>query len=140
MTGLLLSLALPVLAQTHGATWESRPGMLRLGGLVLFFGGRGPLSYQLPAAGSAPEGAIPAGTVSGSSCQHGLSVPIALTPRSARLSAGRGYGGYEKALSDLMSRRPDLRGIYDAKVDDHHVSILGIYRRLCTEITARGFK
>ena len=140
MTTLLLALALPVLAQTDGSTWESKPGMLRLSGMVLFFGGQGPLSYQLPAAGSAPQGAVPAGEVFGSACQHGLSVPLSLAPRSTRLSGGAGKGGYEKALADIRSRHPDLRGIYDAKVDDHRVSILGVYQRLCTEITARGFK
>ena len=140
MIRLLLALAMGAMAQTDGSTWESKPGMLRLGGLVLFFGGQGPLSYQLPAAGSAPEGRVPTGEVTGTSCQYGLSVPIALAPRSTRLSAGRGLGGYEKALADIKSKHPELRGIYDAKVDDRHFSILGIYRKMCTEITARGFK
>lgn len=136
----LLAMALPALAQTHGSSWESKPGMLRLSGLILFFGGQGPMSYQLPAAGSAPEGATLLGEVTGAACQHGLSVPLSLGLRATRVGAGRGLGGYEKALADLKSRHPEVKGIYDAKVDDRTFSLLGIYRKLCTEVTARGYR
>lgn len=137
---LLPALVLPALAQTHGSSWESKPGMLRLSGLILFFGGQGPMSYQLPVSGSAPDGTTPVGEVTGSACQHGLSVPLGLGLRATRVGAGLGLGGYERALADLLSRSPDVKGIYDAKVDDRIFSILGIYRKLCTEITARGYR
>lgn len=140
MIALWLALALQASAQTDGATWEANPGMLRLGGMVLFFGGEGPLSYQLPAAGSAPAGAKPVGEVFGSSCQYGLSVPLALAPRATRLAAGRGLGGYEKAIADIHSKHPGLKGVYDVKVDTRHLSVLGIYRKQCVEVTARGYQ
>jgi hypothetical protein len=42
-------------------------------------------------------------------------------------------------MKDIQSRSSELDGIFDVKVDVHKFSILGIYRRECTEITARGF-
>ena len=140
MIALLFALALPAFAQTELSSWEASPGMLRQSGLVIFFGTQGPLSYASLTPAGLPKGAVPIGEVKGESCQHGLSIPRGLGLRSTRLSAARGAGGFERALVDIRSRNRELRGVYDAKIDDHVVSILGIYRRLCTEITARGFK
>ena len=34
----------------------------------------------------------------------------------------------------------EIRGIYDVKVDLQQISILGVYRRVCTEVSALGFQ
>lgn len=140
MKHLLLALATAAFAQVERPPWEAKPGMLRQSGLVILFATQGPLSYSPPTPAGLPKDAVPAGQVRGESCQHGLSVPLGLGLRATRLSAARGRGGFEKALADIRSRHPDLRGVYDAKVDDHIVSVLTVYNRLCTEITAKGFK
>lgn len=134
----LLGLAASAAAQEH-SSWDANPGMLRTGGLVLFFGGQGPMSYA-STPGGLPEGATPAGEVRGRACQHGLSVPLGIGLRAQRLSAGGGRGGYDRALADIKTRRPELKGVYDVRVDDHRTVVLTIYQRLCTEITARGFQ
>ena len=54
--------------------------------------------------------------------------------------AVRGRAGYGKALEDIRRRNPGLRGIWDVKLDDHTLSVLGFFRRVCTEVTARGFR
>lgn len=135
----LLGLAAFAAAQEHNS-WDANPGMLRTGGLVLFFGGQGPLSYASATPGGLPKGATAAGEVRGRACQHGLSVPLGLGLRAQRVSAGGGTGGYDRALADIRSRHPELKGVYDVKVDDHRTVVLTIYQRLCTEITARGFQ
>ncbi|MBI4423275.1 MAG: hypothetical protein HY554_06090 [Elusimicrobia bacterium] len=133
-------LAAPAAAQPETAAYEARPGILRQRGFVLFFGGQGPLSYGAPVPGRLPPDASDAGEVRGRSCQHGVSVPLGLGLRSARLSGGGGRGGFDRALADLHRRHPGLRGVYDAKIDDHVLGVLGVYQRLCTEVAARGFR
>jgi hypothetical protein len=39
-----------------------------------------------------------------------------------------------------MKEKPEIRGIYDVKMDYHRISILGVYRRQCLLISARAFK
>ena len=139
---ILLALLLGVLpagAQLESSSYEARPGLLRLSGLAVFFGVQGTLSYAAT-PGGLPRGAQPLGEVRGQACQQGLSVPLGLGLRAQRLRVGAGKGGYERALDDIRGRRPELRGVYDVKVDDHIVSVLGVFQRLCTEITARGFR
>ncbi|MCX5787915.1 MAG: hypothetical protein NTX64_05315 [Elusimicrobia bacterium] len=135
----LILLALSAAAQ-ETASWEAHPGLLQLSGLVVFFGGQGSLSYASPTPASLPPGAVDAGEVRGQACQQGVSIPIGLGINATRVAAGAGKGGYERALADIRAKHPALKGIYDVKVDDHHVAILTIFRRLCTEVTARGFQ
>ncbi len=134
---LALAAAAPARAQEEGAGAEV-PGIIPVGGLLVFANVRAPLSLvTMPAK---PKGAVDLGEVSARRCQYGLSVPIAATLSPTTLSGAGGDGGYEKAVGDLKRRRPDLAGIYDVRVDSHLLSILGIYRRFCVEISARGYR
>lgn len=133
----LLLAALPACAQEGS---EARPALVPAGGLLLFYNSQGPLSFVTMTLRDLPPGAVLAGEVKSRGCQHGLSIPIAANIRATSLSGAAGDGGYFKALRALKKERPELAGIYDVKVDLHLVSILGIYRRLCTEILARGFR
>lgn len=128
------------LAQPESSSYDANPGMLRSSGFAVFFGIQGPLSYESPSPAKLPADAKPAGEVRGRSCQHGLSIPLGLGLRATRISGGAGKGGFDRAVADILRQHPDLRGLYDAKVDDHVLGILGVYQRLCTEITAWGFK
>lgn len=123
----------------EGHSYEASPGLLRMGGLLLFYNVRAPLSFVAMTPGGLPEGSALVGEVSGRSCQHGLAVPITASLRPTTLSGVGGDGGYEKALAALRKAHPGLAGIYDVKVDLHTISVLGFYRRVCTEILARGF-
>lgn len=67
-------------------------------------------------------------------------LPLGLGLRAQRVGAAGGKGGYDRAVADIRSRHPELKGIYDVKVDDHRVVVLTVYQRLCTEITAWGFR
>lgn len=124
----------------EGHSYEANPGLLRMGGLLLFYNIRAPLSFVTMTPGGLPEGSALAGEVSGRSCQHGLAIPVTASLRPTTLSGAGGDGGYEKALAALRKAHPGLAGIYDVKVDLHTISVLGFYRRVCTEILARGFK
>lgn len=122
--------------------FTARWGLISAGGILIFYDSVGPMSYVTMSPKDIPPGALLIGEVRGKSCQHGLSIPMGspLSGSTRSLSAARGRGGFSRALEDLRKRSPGLRGIYDVKVDDHSTVILGVYRRLCTEITARGFK
>ena len=140
MSRILLLLALwagPAAAQEDSS--QAMPSILRMGGLSLFNDTQGPLSFVSMTPREVPAGARLLGEVTGRSCQHGLAIPLAASLRATTLSGTLGKGGYDKALADLKSRRPDVDGVYDVKVDLHLRSILGFYKRLCTEVTARGF-
>jgi len=130
--------ASPALAQPE--TYEANPGLLSIGGFVVFFASEGPLSYATLSGKDLPADAVPIGTVKGRGCQYGLSTPIVGWTATPRLSGAAGAGGYEEALQAIRERHPDLRGIYDVRVDDHVLSVLTIFHRQCTEVTARGFK
>ena len=130
-------------AGADGASYEAAPGFIAIGGYVVFFNSKGPLSFNTLTPGEIPRDALDLGEVRCQSCQQGLSIPIAapsLSSKGTSISAARGDGGYRKAILNLQKEKPELRGIYDVKIDFHRISILGIYRRLCTEVTARGFK
>ena len=136
----LCALAAPgALAQD---TYEADPGMIYPGGvLIIFSSSQGPLSYEMPSRRELPAGAQDAGEVSGKSCQYGLSSPLGSPlARAPSVSGAEGNGGFDKTLRGIKEQHPDLRGIYDAKVDLHTTSILGIFCRLCTEINARSFR
>jgi hypothetical protein len=57
-----------------------------------------------------------------------------------RVSGGGGVGGFERAVRDILERHPGLRGIYDVMIDVHTLNVLTFFRRLCTEVTALGFR
>ncbi len=110
---------------------------------MLFTNSRAPLSFETLSADKLPANATDAGTIYCQSCQHGLSIPVTPpsgTSRGSNISGLGGNGGFEKAFANLKKERPEIRGIYDVKIDYHRVSILGIYRRQCLEVTARAFK
>lgn len=128
----------PAAAQEGEA--EARPGLIPVSGLMLFYNSSGPLSFVSMTRRELPRGAAPLGEVRARSCQYGLSIPLSLNPNSTSVSGAAGDGGFKKALAGLQKERPELAGIYDVKVDNHLISVLGIFRRLCTEVTALGFK
>ena len=126
-------------ALAQSESWEANSGLIPVGGFVVFFNAGGPLSYATLTPRDLPPDAMPIGVVTGRGCQYGLSTPL-MGLSTPRLSAATGEGGYAKALEDIRVRHPDLRGIYDVKVDDHLVSVLTVFQRQCTEVTAKGFK
>ena len=125
-------------AQEEGTT--ARPGLIQPGGMMVFYSSEGPLSFETLTPGELPPGAKDAGEVQGRSCQHGLSIPVTASSRPTTISGATGNGGYRNTLAAILKSRPDLAGIYDVKVDVQTISILGFYRRFCTEILARGFR
>lgn len=130
-----LLLAGPVFGREQ---YRASPSLIPLSGIILFYNSQGPLSLVSMTRSELPPDAVPTGEVRGRSCQHGLVIPISGNLRSASVSGAAGDGSYRKAVREIRRRRPELIGIYDVKVDLHIVSILGIYRRWCTEISARG--
>lgn len=140
MTWALLAalLAVPAPAQEDGTS--ARPALMRPGGMTVFNISEGPLSFATPTPGDLPPGARDAGEVRGRTCQHGLSIPVTASFRPTTVSGAAGDGGYKKTLAAILKDRPDLAGVYDVKIDMHNLSILGFYRRLCTEVSARGFR
>ena len=125
-------------AQEGGTS--ARPVLVQPGGLLVFYSSEGPLSFTALTPGELPPQAHDAGEVKGRTCQHGLSIPITASLRSTTVSGAAGNGGYRKTLAAILKERPELAGVYDVKVDVQTLSILGFYRRTCTELTARGFR
>ena len=127
-------------ACVRGPAYEASSGLIFVGTFMVFYDSQGPLSYQTMTPQEVPEDAVLVGEVEGESCQHGLSIPIffSLTERIS-VSGAKGDGGYKKALRDIRQKHPDLAGLYDVKVDFRRMSILTIYRKLCTIVVARGF-
>lgn len=136
---LLLLLAGPA-AGRESDEFEGRPSILFPGGLILYQDTSGPLSFGALTPKDRPSGSALLGPVSARSCQHGLALPVTASLRPTTISGARGEGSYRKALTRLAAKYPDLGGILDVKVDMHAVSILGFYRRLCTEVNALGFR
>lgn len=133
-----------LLATSAGARGENdedtaTPGLIPSGGLMLYYNSRGPLSFVTMTPKDVPKGARQLGLVSGSSCQHGLSVPITADVRGTSISGVQGDGGFQKAVAHILKQKPETSGIYDVRVDQRVFSILGIYRKLCTLVTARAF-
>ncbi|GJL63487.1 MAG: hypothetical protein NPIRA04_21410 [Nitrospirales bacterium] len=119
--------------------YEARPGLIFVGGFVLYYDSEAPLSYQALTSHERPDDAMIVGEVMGDSCQHGLSIPIifSATDRTS-VSGANGDGSYKKALLNIREKHPDLVGLYDVKVDVHKWSIL-TYSRECTVVVAQGF-
>lgn len=127
--------------RAQSPTYEAQLGLIYVGGFILFYDSQGPLSYQTFTPRESPEDAILLGEVTGRSCQHGLSIPIFFSGTDRfSVSGAKGDGGFRKALRDLYQKHPQVEGVHDVKVDIHQLSILGIYKRECTEVVARGFR
>ena len=105
----------------------------------MFYKTVGPLSFVTMTPKDRPKGAREFGTVRGNSCQHGLSVPISADVRGTSISGAYGDGSFGKALAQIKKEKPEVLGIYDVRTDMKVFSILGIYKKLCTEVTARAF-
>ncbi len=131
----ILLLAAPASARDPN---RARPALIPVSGFVLYYDSSGPLSIRSMTRKEVPKNWIDHGPVSARACQYGLSVPISASLRPATISGASGRGGYERVLKNLRRERPEIVGLYDVKVDLHITSVLGIFRRLCTEIHARG--
>lgn len=136
---LLLGLATSAFARGEGEEDDAVPGLIPAGGIMLFYKSQGPLSFVTMTPKDRPAGARELGTVKGVSCQHGLSVPIAAQFRATSVTGGYGDGSFRKALEQIKKATPEVAGLYDVRSDLRVFSLLGIYRKLCTEVTARAF-
>lgn len=137
---LAAALAAPAFAIGEGDEEDALPDMAPAGGLLLFYDSTGPMSFVTMTPHDVPKGAAQLGEVKGVGCQRGLSVPIAASLNATSVSGVYGNGGYAKALAQIKKDHPGLSGIYDVKTDLEYFSVLwGLYRSLCTEVTARGF-
>jgi hypothetical protein len=136
---LLLALATSAGASGENDGENANPGLIPSGGLMLFYDSRGPLSFVSMTPRDVPKDARQLGTVSGSSCQHGLSVPVTGNVRGTSVSGAYGDGSFLKAVAHIKKQVPETTGIYDVRVDQRVFSVLGIYRKLCTLVTARAF-
>jgi hypothetical protein len=134
---LALAIAGPAGAQEEDG---AEPGLLVPGGYVVFLNATGPLSYATMTPRDVPPGAVRIGRVTGRACQVGVAVPVTGSASAARISGGGGVGGFERAVQDIRERHPGLRGIYDVMVDVHSLNVLTVFRRLCVEVTALGFR
>lgn len=130
-------LALPAAAQDEG---RASPALVPAGGLLIFYDSQGPMTFVAATRRELPAGVSDAGEVEAQACQHGLSVPLSLSWRATSVSGALGRGGFEKALERVKAARPELRGVYDVRVDLRVTSVLGVWRRLCVELAARGFR
>jgi hypothetical protein len=139
LTCLVVALVAPQ-AATGQSGYEASSGVIRPGGFVLFLRASGPLSYATLTPGDLPRDALWLGPVSGRGCQFAIATPMINIAGIPRLSAGAGGGGFDKALQHIREQYPDLKGIYDVKIDVHMVGVLTVFQRLCTEITAQGFR
>ncbi|MDE2143629.1 MAG: hypothetical protein KGJ84_14570 [Elusimicrobia bacterium] len=132
-------LAAPCRANGEGDEDDAVPGMQPTSGLVLFYRSAGPMSFVAMTPKDVPEGARKIREVRGRACQRGLAVPIAANFNATNISAYLGDGSYGKALAQIKREHPDVNGIYDVRTDVEVFSVLGIYRSLCTIVTARAF-
>lgn len=106
---------------------------------MLFYDSTGPLSFVTMTPRDKPASAPELGLVKGVSCQHGLAIPITANVRGTNITGAYGNGSFVKALEAIKKEKPDVVGIYDVRTDLRVFSVLGIYRKLCTEVTARAF-
>jgi hypothetical protein len=128
-------------AHADSSSYEAQFGLITVGGFIVFYNSQGPLSYNTLTLKDLPADAILLGEVRGTSCQHGVSIPIFMDfTHRATVSGAQGNGSYKKAVEDIQQDHPQLDGIFDVKIDIHNFSILGIYKRECTEISALGFR
>ena len=139
LAAILLALAPYVRARGENDEDTAVPGLITVGNLVLFYDSTGPLSFVAMTPKDKPAGAPELGTVKGVSCQHGLSIPLSLDIRGTSISGAYGNGSFAKAVAQIRKEKPEAIGIYDVRTDMRVFRILGIYRKLCTEVTARAF-
>ncbi|MFI5347752.1 MAG: hypothetical protein ACHQ51_15370 [Elusimicrobiota bacterium] len=132
-------IAAPCFAIGEGDEDDAVPGMQSPGGLVLFYESAGPMSFAAMTPKDVPENARKIREVRGRACQRGLSVPIAANFNATNISAYRGDGSYAKALLQIKKDHPEVLGVYDVRSDVELFSVLGIYRSVCTIVTARAF-
>ena len=138
---IFITVMLSANAGAQNLQYEANPGLIFVGFLIVFYDSEGPLSFQTMTPKDVPDDAVLLGKVFGESCQHGLTIPIFFSfPSRVSVSAAKGNGSYKKAILDIKQKHPDLDGLYDVMVDIHRRSILTIYSRSCTIVTARGFK
>jgi len=137
---LVLLLAAP-LVRAAGENDEDTavPGLIPAGSFMLFYDSSGPLSFVAMTPKDKPIGAPELGTVRGVSCQHSLAIPISADVRGTSITGALGNGSFVKAINEIKKAKPEVAGIYDVRTDQRILSILGIYRKLCTEVTARAF-
>jgi hypothetical protein len=109
------------------------------GYLVVFYDATGTLSYVTPSLKDLPPGVVQAGRVQGRACQYGLSIPTSLAFRAATVSAVKGNGSYQEVLAAIHVDHPEMAGFFDVIVDKHTRQVLGFFKRVCTEVTARGY-
>lgn len=140
VAGLLVLLAAPAGAAGENEDSSAVPTMTSRGSLHLFYQSVGPMSFVAMTPKDVPADARLLGEVKSVSCQRGVSIPLAANIRATSVSNSYGDGGYRKALELMKKQHPELEGIYDVKVDLGIFSVLGgLYRSLCTYVTARGF-
>ena len=118
---------------------NARPTLLPPGGLLLFYGGRGPMSYTMPTPRDVPKNARLLGELSYEDCQQGIFIPIQLSYRATSVSSVFGDASFSRILSNIRKQHPEVDGIFDIRVDRRQFSILGIYRRACTDVVARSY-
>jgi hypothetical protein len=141
---LLAALACSGLAGSASAQdddyYTASPSVIAPGGITVYYNTQGPLSFVSMTPGDLPPDVISIGEVQAYDCQYKLSIPLSLSLRATNISGVQGNGSFRKAMEGLRRTHPELAGIYDVKVDLHTISLLGIFQRLCTEISARGYK
>jgi hypothetical protein len=115
------------------------PGIQPASGLVLFYESSGPLSFPSTTPRGVPDGTRKISEVRGTACQRGVGIPTALSVNPTSFSFYFGDGGYAKALAKIKEANPEISGVYDVRTDLELFSILGIYKSLCTIVTARAF-
>ena len=135
----LLGLAASARATGENDEDTAVPGLIPAGSMMLFYDSEGPLSFVAMTPKDKPAGAPELGLVKGVSCQRGLSIPLSADVRGTSITGAYGRGGFEKALAQIRKEKPEVKGIYDVRTDTHFISILGIYRKRCTEVVARAF-
>jgi len=118
---------------------SDRGGLLVPGGYPIFINSSAPLSSQPLTPVEIPKNAILEGKVFGQGCQFAISAPITLAYNATKLSAAFGSGGYVKAMKQIKHKNPDIKGIYDEMIDEHSLSILGVFQYLCVEVHARAY-
>lgn len=142
---LLAALVLALAAGSARAVGEGDeddavPGLMPAGGLVLFYDSGGPMSFPSMTPKDVPADVVKIKEVKGRACQRGVSVPIAAEFNATSISAYAGNGTYAKAVAQIKQQHPEIVGIYDVRTDVEVFSILGgLYKSLCTKVSARAF-
>ncbi|MBI4369091.1 MAG: hypothetical protein HY547_02560 [Elusimicrobia bacterium] len=123
---------------------DAKAGLISPGSaFIIYYDGQGPLNFDTLTPGSLPADARPFGSVQGRSCQYGVSIPFNISypiVRSPSISSVWGNSSLKKIINAMTNDHPGLKGIYDAQIDKHTIQVLGIFTRLCIEVTAKGFR